>query len=573
MSSVNPNRDPDAIFEVNTPRQTMSAKGTHFTVSVNPATGLIGLWVSAGSVSVSDVIDYAQDSIVLPAQQVYTYPGESAADKIEVVNLDELVQSLNPFVIEQLLKNKDEIDRENQQYIEQLREQLGNSGPHESLLIANEEDLQRIGLNLQYLVEHILHKASNRIDESTLEEMIRDANKALENRISIEQLPEWQLTNQERERQEQLQQLRNQKAEEQRKLQEETRGKQEQLLQEMQKRREQLEEQQRRAAEEAKKRAEEKMKEQLSQSARDAFEEAVRSKEAEKQRQNEAANREREMVEPTRGTSPNPETRPDIGTDPNPEPSPVPNPNPGPNPEPKPPSQIDLDLAAAKGNIPGDLGIYTEASRRALNEALARPERTNGEKIAKTKAILQAIRQLITPGQQEALDAINAYSSESSETPLDLLTAYAEEIGINISALVDGYEGEVAYEIAELVFSERPEAGFTSLADVRELLLAIAQEHIHRLNPLIVDIGYEINEYSVMLTWTTEEDFFDIRVFVNGDEISGEDAIEFSEAGAILKALSPENEYEIYVEFRREGSDYPNAIGERFIESWTDIPD
>ncbi|WHT48095.1 hypothetical protein QNH10_19020 [Sporosarcina thermotolerans] len=88
---------------------------------------------------------------------------------------------------------------------------------------------------------------------------------------------------------------------------------------------------------------------------------------------------------------------------------------------------VDWNLANAKGSVPSNSGLYTEESWLVVENALELPERTDEEKVAKTEAILDAIRGLVTRIDQNLMDAKNSVPDDSGlytdESWLVLITA------------------------------------------------------------------------------------------------------------------------------------------------------
>lgn len=390
LASANPDRKTGDIFEVNTPGQHIAAKGTNFFVQVDPANSNTSIFVASGIVNASNNEGTNNLPVpILPAQQLHMQPGiPNLDDYIEPANLNGSDAIRNSHIMEQLLKNKEKIDRENERLVEELKQNMESNVPSPDSA-ATADELREMEKRLKGLLSLIASKAVE--SGSPIPEELLRLNEIVE---------EWQLSTAEIEMRNRLEQLRKQQAEEMQKKREEQQNREQQLLQRLQEKRELQIEQQRKAAEEAKRRAEEAFSAQISESERNAFTEALWKQEAERQRQDEAAKRAEGQSKPTPVPTPEPDsspvTRPEPTPTPDPEPGPKPDPEPEPEPNPEPPSQtIDEKLAAAFDSIPPDYWyFYTMDSQEALYEAMEMPEETDAEKIEKTAAILMAIQNL-----------------------------------------------------------------------------------------------------------------------------------------------------------------------------------
>ncbi|WHT48093.1 hypothetical protein QNH10_19010 [Sporosarcina thermotolerans] len=228
---------------------------------------------------------------------------------------------------------------------------------------------------------------------------------------------------------------------------------------------------------------------------------------------------------------------------------------------------IDQNLMDAKNNVPWDSGVYTEESWFNLLAALNLPEETDGEKVAKAEAIWVAISNLIereSMNPEMVLAALNDFDPEGSEEPIEFLTSYSYILGIDFYAVDDEYEEFYPFAewLAYNLFYLRPEEGFSSIDEFKETFDILLQEmigYVEGLLPDVKELSYTTTNTSIILTWDNEEGYEDIRVFVNGEEyyING--------GSTITIGLDAGNVYEIYVEFRYSGYDWPQAVTETII--------
>lgn len=550
LSSVNPERRPGDVFEVNTPNQKNQAVGTVFIVNVDPITQHSYVGVLSGTVGSLNGRNPADSpGFIYPTQQAHQYPDEQTTGENAIgMDLQTFVQAQTPHLLEEILKNKHKIDAENRSFIDRAKQSLEDQ---EASPFPAQEDLSRFEQNAQHLTEQILQQAirSNQLNDEAAQSMLQRVNESSVTKISLSNLPIWQQSKEEIERQQMLEQSRLQRIEEIRRQQEALRNKNNQLVQEMQRQRAQQEEQLKKQHEEAKRRAEERLVSQLDAMERAAFEKAKLERAAEQQRQEQAAKKEEQMSKPLPVYSPMPSV----------------------------PSEIDQSLALAKRSIPTDRSAYTEESWTAVEEALQLPERTDDEKSMKIGAIHEAIVNLISLAEK-ALTEINNFDLEQidSDTPeeaaLLLLATYAQEIGIDIRTVDGGCEhmDSFAAEVASLVFGERPVEGFASLVEVKELIEQMVQElgnHCYSDTPAEKEVTFQTSDTSITLSWDNTESYKDIRIFVDDENVWDEEEIELSETMAIIKNVKGGQVYKIVVEFRHVGFDFPNAVSnELFIE-------
>ncbi|WP_339251618.1 FecR domain-containing protein [Sporosarcina sp. FSL W8-0480] len=606
LSNVNPDKNRKDVFEVNTPGQSIGAKGTLFLVTVDPGTGRTTLSVLDGIVGIRSDSDTGSDKdrqLIHPAQQTIQYPDEIGAT-VEFLNFEDLNSQLTLHMLEQIASLKDKFDKENEEFIEETRRQLLNGTSLDSLLFNSVEELQRYERNIQFLMEHILQAAidSGKSSSADIERIIREANRSLEQPINLGGREEWILTERERERQRALDDARRQREEAQKRELEERKNSQAALLQKIENERKQQEERIKKALEDAKRAATERLREGLDPDAKAELDARLRDKELERQRQQDAANRERER------TAPPPVVQPS---------SPPERPTP-------PISVVERNLNSAKAQVPVSAELYTSESWGRIEVALGLGESTDEEKIVKTEELLNAISGLVTQVDQNLMNAINSvpsdselYSDESwfnlmaaldlpeetaedkvakaetiwvaisnlierdrmnpemvlaalndfypdgSEEPIDFLTSYSDVLGIDFYTVDDEYERfhPFAESLAYEVFYARPEEGFSSIDEFKEIyeqLLLMNIEFVNEIMPDIKEINVSVIGSIITLSWENEEGYRDIRIFIDGEPIWESNGIEYSATFAI--ELSGERH--IHVEFRHSGSDWPQAISE-----------
>jgi hypothetical protein len=177
-------------FEVETPTAVMGVRGTQFFVGVNPNTGKTTMAVGAGKVAAS-VVTYNQDgsaqqntkTLILPTQQITLDSRDEVKDlslKVEPIDIDAIVNSSSGKVIEAIVKNKQSIDDENAQFIEDQKKKLeqGQKDDNSNFSIKDLNELNKITKNLDNLVGNIVITAIDNkvIDKDKIQKVIDEAN-------------------------------------------------------------------------------------------------------------------------------------------------------------------------------------------------------------------------------------------------------------------------------------------------------------------------------------------------------------------------------------------------------------
>ncbi|MGG1551388.1 FecR domain-containing protein [Paenibacillus ferrarius] len=183
----------DDEFEVETPTAVMGVRGTQFYVSVDPVTGNIKMAVGAGKVSATTVrmndANAQQESIayLYPTQQITLDSRDEAEDldtKVEFLDLEDFIKQASPAVIEEFIKNKAEIDKENDEFIAQKQKELNegkSTSDNTSLSLKSQADLEKVKKNLDNLVGNIAKEALNeqKFNKDSMNKIIEEANKKI----------------------------------------------------------------------------------------------------------------------------------------------------------------------------------------------------------------------------------------------------------------------------------------------------------------------------------------------------------------------------------------------------------
>ncbi|WP_179232931.1 FecR domain-containing protein [Paenibacillus rigui] len=182
-------------FEVETPTAVMGVRGTLLYTGVDPVTGETKLVVGSGVVGARTITStnageegFRQTSryvTVYPSQQLQLDTRNVHSDlktKVDMVNVDDLVNQASPEVIQAIIQNSLETQQENAQLKQKLLDDL-NKGiqkpdPQSILLIKNKDDLNKVGTNFDAFIPQLAKEAVDRKKADL--KIIDDSNKKIE---------------------------------------------------------------------------------------------------------------------------------------------------------------------------------------------------------------------------------------------------------------------------------------------------------------------------------------------------------------------------------------------------------
>ncbi|NHN31235.1 FecR family protein [Paenibacillus agricola] len=188
----------DDEFEVETPTAVMAVRGTQFFMGVDPITGNTFVSVGAGAVLTTTTTYNEPDTnnsqqerttLLLPTQQISLTDRKEVSDlnvKVEIVDIYKLVEQASPALLEIIIKNKAEIDRENQVFLDKKRAEIAEKNKadtgNSALTINDIETLNRISKNLDNVIGNIAKIAleQKKISPEKMKEILNDANNRIE---------------------------------------------------------------------------------------------------------------------------------------------------------------------------------------------------------------------------------------------------------------------------------------------------------------------------------------------------------------------------------------------------------
>ncbi|WEK53686.1 MAG: Ig-like domain-containing protein [Candidatus Cohnella colombiensis] len=270
----------DDQFTIETPTAIMGVRGTHLFVGIDPVTGAMKLIVGAGVVSATpsglNTEDQSQKmTFIYPLQQISIDGDGSDSSSPQVFDIQSFINNVQqPAVLESLLRSMSDINKENELFIERMREKLqgdSSTGQFPSLPDLDPSEVERLQLNLSHLIAAIAKTAidSKKLTQSQLDSILNEMNKTLDLNKSKLELTEQEKLQIERQRLLELEQLKQ--AEAQKKKEEELRKKQEALVNQLLEQQKKLEEAKQKAQEEKLKKAQEEYEKQLALAERERF--------------------------------------------------------------------------------------------------------------------------------------------------------------------------------------------------------------------------------------------------------------------------------------------------------------
>lgn len=286
----------DDEFEVETPTAVMGVRGTQFFVTVDPKTGAIKMAVGAGKVSASTVkngADSTQNSSITylyPTQQISLDSRDETDDlslKVDFLDLNDFIKDASPEIIKEIILNKAEIDKENDEFIARKKKEIEDGklvDDKTSLSVKDQAELDKVKQNLDNLIGNIAKKAlsENKVDKEYLNKLIEQANAKIdkqEKKLDLNNVKELDETagvdaEKEKIKKEMLQKLKEDKLKkelEEAKKQEELKNKLAAALKALEEQKKKILEAAEAAEEKAKAEAEAKLKESLSDAEKKDF--------------------------------------------------------------------------------------------------------------------------------------------------------------------------------------------------------------------------------------------------------------------------------------------------------------
>jgi len=182
----------DDEFEVETPTAVMGVRGTHFFVGVDPKTGKTTMAVAAGKVSASTVTNSQNDgqqskeTFLYPTQQISLDSRDEVDDlsvKVEPIDIKDIVDQASPEVLEAIVKDKESIDKENQEFVDKKKAELNNNAPgttdeNSTFAVGSQDELNKVSGNLDNLVGNFAKQAvtDNKVSKEKMDQIVSEAN-------------------------------------------------------------------------------------------------------------------------------------------------------------------------------------------------------------------------------------------------------------------------------------------------------------------------------------------------------------------------------------------------------------
>jgi hypothetical protein len=274
--------DSEDEFEIETPTSIMGVRGTNFFAGVDPVTRDSSFFIASGVGAVNNKKNKRNQSnptLIYPLQQININddtPSNTMDEMVTIVDIDSLVNLTDQSIIEAIIKNKQSMDQENEEYIKKLNQQ-NDTGSQTS----SRSEVDRLSRNLDNLVGNIVNTAiyKNKVNEDNINELINQINQQTEKKLDLNNVKPLELTEAERRKQEQIklmEEQRKQKQEQERQKQEELKKQNEELLKKLQEQKQKQQQTNAEAEKKAKELAEKKYLEKLTELQKQKFEEERR---------------------------------------------------------------------------------------------------------------------------------------------------------------------------------------------------------------------------------------------------------------------------------------------------------
>ncbi len=296
-------------FEVETPTAVMGVRGTQFAITVQPHLGDTSVFVASGVVQANALQpsgpsnstsgpsnDTRQPIQIYPSMQgnILSGSGESSNEAptstVSIIDPASFASNAGPAVIEALIRNKAEADKENKEFMDNMKKDLDNGLdpiPVDQLGLQTDDDLSRLQNNLNNLVPVLVNEAIQRnvVNQDEIDDLINQTNASLESPIRLDQAPELELTDEQRaalEKTKRIQEQRQREAERAKQQLEEKRQNHSSLLDQIQQSIQRIQEQNQQALEQARKRAQDLLLSNLTPEQQEQFQERLRERENER---------------------------------------------------------------------------------------------------------------------------------------------------------------------------------------------------------------------------------------------------------------------------------------------------
>ncbi|WP_162463206.1 chitobiase/beta-hexosaminidase C-terminal domain-containing protein [Paenibacillus psychroresistens] len=182
-------------FEVETPTAVMAVRGTKVLTNVDSETGETYVAVAAGTVSAKTnsedaTEDEGKEILIAPSQQLSLDSRDEVTDledKVAIIDPEKLVSETPSEIIEAIIKDKADIDRENAEFIAAQKEKIANGDPTgiardgagSSLDTKDQSELDKVAKNLDNLIGNVAKTAieEKKVDKEKIDKIIEELNK------------------------------------------------------------------------------------------------------------------------------------------------------------------------------------------------------------------------------------------------------------------------------------------------------------------------------------------------------------------------------------------------------------
>ncbi|MFC5700409.1 FecR domain-containing protein [Cohnella faecalis] len=192
-SEIKSIKSKDDAFTIETPTAIMGVRGTHLFATVDPLSGSTLTMVASGFANVAKKTNGSArpnggnpTTTIYPTQQIIVdVQGSSQEmdDSVTFLDVDEIINHASPEVIEQFIRNKAQIDKENEELIKKKKadlESLLNRTP--GLNVGSPEELDKLMKNVSNLIGALAKDAidKGKLTAADIERLAKEAGTSID---------------------------------------------------------------------------------------------------------------------------------------------------------------------------------------------------------------------------------------------------------------------------------------------------------------------------------------------------------------------------------------------------------
>jgi hypothetical protein len=199
-------------YEVETPTAVMAVRGTKLLTNVNSETGETYVAVAAGTVSAKTSTENDNNNnintgsskkmVLIAASQQLSLDSRTEVNnletKVEIIDTKKLVSGTSSEIINAIVKDKQDIDRENAEFVKAQKDKIdkgqntdiSNGDANSSLTTKDQSVLDKVTQNLDNLIGNVVKSAidSNKVNKDQINKIIEEVNKTSDKKLDLEKV-------------------------------------------------------------------------------------------------------------------------------------------------------------------------------------------------------------------------------------------------------------------------------------------------------------------------------------------------------------------------------------------------